>query len=1138
MVADSPPPGTELIERLLTLVRRRYPGWEGFDHPRFRKDEIDYKRRAADMAADLLAEEELRRFLDDGRFDEVLERVKKLGRVTNLLYMGTPSTGDLAVLHAEDLEKQAFCRQVYELLYGRGDSAERLDRFAEFLDQRDLPNKWTLPTYLLFLRFPESDYFVKPSVTRWFLKEAGATDVYTSRPNGASYTRILEQVRQVERDLERYEASDLIDVQSVIYVAHTNAQEEREVHPGDAKLQEMESLFAEYVSDYLTTPVGREHQARYEEVRRVGRRSFREIVSAREAGEDVTDRVLLELLPHTDSAAHRESGAWIHVAPAIMGDVRTFFEAAGWREPGDWEDVARAVLDFVQRCDQEPAELERACVEISKSRWSTGLQTGMLTPILNALRPNDFLLVNNKSRRLINYLSGKSLSQKLVDYPDLNRIGHILVEVLADLLDAAPGEGRAHDLFDAFSHWLVSIRRFPFGKPQYWKVAPGESAKFWDPCVEGSFISMGWNDLGDLSNVSRQEFEERRDRLVDEQSETQQGLEQVWKFAKEIREGDRIVANQGTSRVLGFGTVTGPYQYVPEAPQAHHLPVDWDDTRPRRVQQGGWRRTLVSLDRDLYDDLLAAPTANGGSDRLQGRAFELLTALNEEPTKEIYDAHKSDFKACVEAPFRQLMEHAVSLLPEEITERMETERDLYGRILRNDFGRGGAWPFYWGALYPLGSRRIEDAQLALAILQDRVEAGFLMGTYGSDSSKRFLKNVSRLQELLPQILRGPLSQGDLVFGARELREDENGKLVEGGGPGWREWLQDPVESGIGVVRIFPAEDVLNSPLEELAGEIARTFSELFPLVLLSSEEDPLPAIRSYLTKGLDPEPGAINQPYKLDTCASELHLPLSQLQRWVRAIHRKGQAIFYGPPGTGKTYVAEHLARHLIGGGDGFVELVQFHPSYSYEDFIQGLRPEALPDGGLDYPLKAGRFLDFCAQARKRDGICVLIIDEINRADLSRVFGELMYLLEYRDESVPLAAGGRQFSIPPNVRILGTMNTADRSIALVDHALRRRFAFLALRPGYDTLRRHHEGKGEEVEALVEPLIELLREVNGAIDDPHYELGITYFLVDDLVGLLPDVWRMEVVPYLEEYFFDQPEKAEQFQWRAVEERLSR
>ncbi|MEO1271381.1 MAG: AAA family ATPase, partial [Myxococcota bacterium] len=256
-------------------------------------------------------------------------------------------------------------------------------------------------------------------------------------------------------------------------------------------------------------------------------------------------------------------------------------------------------------------------------------------------------------------------------------------------------------------------------------------------------------------------------------------------------------------------------------------------------------------------------------------------------------------------------------------------------------------------------------------------------------------------------------------------------------------------------------------------------------------------------------------------------LNTEQLTRWVEAIERKGQAIIYGPPGTGKTYLAELLAQHLVDGDSGFTELVQFHPAYSYEDFIQGIRPHVRDDGSLEYAMVPGRLLTFCDKAANRDGRCVLIIDEINRADLSRVFGELMYLLEYRDREIPLAGGG-PFRIPGNVRLIGTMNTADRSIALVDYALRRRFVFLNLRPNYDVLRRYHARTG----FFAGGLIAVLKALNQAIGDRHYEVGISFFLREQLADEVEDVWRMEIEPYLEEYFFDQPDKLERFRWESV------
>ena len=141
-----------------------------------------------------------------------------------------------------------------------------------------------------------------------------------------------------------------------------------------------------------------------------------------------------------------------------------------------------------------------------------------------------------------------------------------------------------------------------------------------------------------------------------------------------------------------------------------------------------------------------------------------------------------------------------------------------------------------------------------------------------------------------------------------------------------------------------------------------------------------------------------------------------------------------------------------------------------------------------------------------------------------------MYLLEYRDQSIPLAAGGESFRIPPNVYIIGTMNTADRSIALVDHALRRRFSFIRLQPEYEVLRRHLEMHGHDADSLVH----VLQKVNNIIGDPNYELGISYFMKDgeDLPSALPDIWVGEIEPYLEEYFYDRPDKVEMFRWELL------
>lgn len=273
--------------------------------------------------------------------------------------------------------------------------------------------------------------------------------------------------------------------------------------------------------------------------------------------------------------------------------------------------------------------------------------------------------------------------------------------------------------------------------------------------------------------------------------------------------------------------------------------------------------------------------------------------------------------------------------------------------------------------------------------------------------------------------------------------------------------------------------------------------------------------------------GTVEPVYSLEECMAATGLPMVTLKSWKSALERKKQAIFFGPPGTGKTFVANHLARHIVGGMDGFIDFIQFHPAYTYEEFMQGIRPDTDEKGNLLFNLKPGRFMEFCIKARQRKGPCVLIIDEINRANLARVFGELMFLLEYRDKDISLA-GGVRFSIPSNVFVIGTMNTADRSIALVDFALRRRFAFLELFPEYDVLKAYQEKRDFNAQVLVQ----VLQDVNMKINDKNFSLGISFFMVDDLKKKLAEIWKMEIETYLEEYFFSQPEVLINFRWDKI------
>lgn len=685
------------IAELVALLKRVYPDWAGFKDQNFTKGETAWKRKTVVKARQLLSVEELRRLLNTGGFDEFISRLEAIGQDTTLLYRRVPKAGDLRILYHPQLDKAAFCRAVYDLLHGPDEAPQRLARYAAFITAAGLPNNWTFPTYFLFFCHPESEMFIKPLATRWFLEFAAGQRTFGSKPSSADYLLVRELAGQLLLAMRDFDPSDMVDIQSLVWCAW---------------------------------------------------------VAGKEASGEVTD---------------------------------------------DHDDLAE--------------------------------------PFASVFR------------------------------------------------DAAEAE------------WVFGFLQETLGR-----LGVTESD---DPRVALTLPSGG-------------------------------GL---------------LRLNFGQWLVFGL-----------------HGP----NAGPNRVE--------IALQKDLTD----LPVQSGPFAR---------------------DRDEPEVVVC-KCPVEALRSMDTSL-------RAAFDKTL--GLIAEKFGdwQGSTW-----------------------------------------------RNAHQ-----PALLEMVFDEGN-----------RHALLME----------------GFEVAR-------RRAPAEASTGGSA------------VAEPQETPSTRSV---------------YALSTFAADTGFEQDTLTSWVRAINRKGQAILYGPPGTGKTFMAERLARHLIGGGDGFSDLVQFHPAYAYEDFMQGLRPQRSEGGGLDYPLVPGRFLEFCRKAAACTGPCVLIIDEINRANLARVFGELMYLLEYRDREIPLA-GGNRFRIPAQVRLIGTMNTADRSIALVDHALRRRFAFIALQPRYETLQSFHQQK--QTGFVPDRLIDHLKRVNEAIGDPHYHLGMSFFLRQDLTGQLADIWRMEIEPYLEEFFFDQPGKLDAFRW---------
>ncbi len=268
--------------------------------------------------------------------------------------------------------------------------------------------------------------------------------------------------------------------------------------------------------------------------------------------------------------------------------------------------------------------------------------------------------------------------------------------------------------------------------------------------------------------------------------------------------------------------------------------------------------------------------------------------------------------------------------------------------------------------------------------------------------------------------------------------------------------------------------------------------------------------------------------YSKDDFLNEVYMDEDTYNTLTELLEAKYNVILQGAPGVGKTFAAKRLAYSIMGQKDtSRVAMVQFHQSYSYEDFIQGYRPSK--DG---FELENGTFYKFCKEAEEdNERPYFFIIDEINRGNLSKILGELMMLIEKdkRGEKIKLLYSNEWFTVPQNVRIIGMMNTADRSLALMDYALRRRFAFFDFAPAFSS-EGFKNYLAEKNSQKLESLITAVESLNNTISSDEslgdgFRIGHSYFCTD---GEITDEWlksvvEYEVIPLIKEYWFDEPTK---------------
>jgi 5-methylcytosine-specific restriction enzyme B len=411
-----------------------------------------------------------------------------------------------------------------------------------------------------------------------------------------------------------------------------------------------------------------------------------------------------------------------------------------------------------------------------------------------------------------------------------------------------------------------------------------------------------------------------------------------------------------------------------------------------------------------------------------------------------------------------------------------------------------------------------DAGISYDRLREAVETAYQHKSYAYRGQRleeldRFIRRM-RMGDLVLTPMQGKVYIGevssDVYFGDEalaNLRREVN-------------WYDRSAPIDVSELRA-PVPALLQS--QAYVVDLTEAYDQLATLVSGKNEEAPL-AVR------------AIEQPQRTLSfnpvtaeVAAKLLMDQAELQKITDLLWDRKQVIFYGPPGTGKTYLATRLARQLT--EDGAVKLVQFHPSYTYEDFFEGFRPQQQDSGGLTFELTPGPFRLFAETTKDNPTTpYILIIDEINRANLAKVFGELYFLLEYRDESISLQYSPKEeFTLPGNLFLIGTMNTADRSIARIDTAMRRRFVFIELDPRIPPVQGLLARWLESKELPNEPAL-LLDLLNSRLTDADAAIGPSYLMkrsIYDREDGLERVWQYEIMPLLEDLFYGQRDLAEQY-----------
>ena len=623
----------------------------------------------------------------------------------------------------------------------------------------------------------------------------------------------------------------------------------------------------------------------------------------------------------------------------------------------------------------------------------------------------------------------------------------------------------------------------------YWLYVPGEGAGKWEEFRTAGIMALNWDRIGDPTSYPNEEavIEALEAGYGDWGGRPTGAAGMIRDFTRTMRPGDVVYARRGPTEIIGRGVVRSEFRY--------------DDARPsyRCVRDIEWTHVgSWPLDRRVGEVSLQRVTEN--------------TSYNPAQLESLF-RNRNDSGASTASARAQGVGDSNQAKKHELQHWLYTPGE--GAARWEEFRTAGIMALNWD--------RVGD----LASFPDKESLLDALYTHYGDWGGRPRKAADSVWDYIHA-----MKPGDIVYVRRSFNE------IVGRGVVRSDYRYDEDRSSFRAVRDVEWTHVGSWPLEQRIGRLMlqrlteNTKYTPDQLNALIGIEDSCSSASVDERRGNNDLDEA-DEHYTSADFLDEVFLSPEDLDQMLGLLRRKKNLILQGAPGTGKTFAAKRLAYALMGQtDDSRVEVVQFHQSTAYEDVVVGLRPTA--EGG--FAAAEGVFARFCRRAAADPGRdYVFIIDEINRANISKAFGELLMLIEaeHRGEALRLPVSGELLSVPKRLHIIGMMNTADRGLALIDYALRRRFAFFEMRPALD-----HPGFLRHVEAVgssrLEVLVDVVRRLNLRIAEdealgPGFQIGHSYLCLpavgpENPAGTDADVTsvvRYELEPLVREYWFDNP-----------------